>query len=150
MGYVAHLTRLAQLYMQISDKNETIRDYLSVANGGTWNTFLETTLKARITKRTGSLCKSNTNTNMKQPKSRFMGMFEDFTNRNKNDNIVDDENDEEDEESALMSGSMFHRADDYGGGFKDQRTKQSEMDDLMKMSLDYDDDDENENENKED
>ena len=69
-----------------------------------------------------------------------MSMFEDFTNRDKDDNAEDDN--EEDEESALMSGSQFHRADDYGGGFKDQRTKQSEMDDLMKMSLDYEDDDE--------
>ena len=48
MGYVAHLTRLAQLLMQISDKDDDLGEYLATANSGAWNTFLETTMQARI------------------------------------------------------------------------------------------------------
>ena len=50
-----------------------------------------------------------------------------------------------------MNGSLFRRADDYGGGFRDQRTKQSEMDSLMQMSLEYagNNDDEDDQKNKE-
>ena len=54
----------------------------------------------------------------------------------------------------MMNGSIFRRADDYGGGLRDQRTKQSEMDSLMKMSLEYanannNDDDADDSKNKE-
>ena len=84
-----------------------------------------------------------------------MGMFQEFSrNRAKHMQVNNDDNGimrrkrseelEEDEEDALMSGRLFQRADDYGGGFQDQRTKQSEMDSLMQMSLEYtNNDDEN-------
>ena len=63
----------------------------------------------------------------------------------------DNEQEEDDEDDSLMNGSLFRRADDYGGGFRDQRTKQSEMDSLMQMSLEYagNNEDEEDQKNKE-
>ena len=50
------------------------------------------------------------------------------------------DDDEEDEEDQPIE--MFNRDDDYGGGFEDQRTNQTDMDNLMKPCLIFNDDDE--------
>ena len=155
MGYIAHLMRLAQLLAKMSETNENLQAILKRRSGDGWVAFEQTVLKQRMALRSGSLCKSNANSNPKQKQSRFMGMFQEFSrNRAKHMQVNNDDNGimrrkrseelEEDEEDALMSGRLFQRADDYGGGFQDQRTKQSEMDSLMQMSLEYtNNDDEN-------
>ena len=120
MGYVAHLGRLAQIILQIGDKNDMIREQLDDMEE--WKNFEESSLRARIELRTGSLCRGKKFE--KQKESRFLSMF-------------DDDNDEAD--NPIDS---FGREDDYGGGFEDQRTNQDEMDQLLQPCLDYDDNDE--------
>ena len=119
MGYVAHLTRLAQLLVQIGDKNELIGEQLD--EDAEWKSFEADYLRPRLELRTGNLCRQNHIE--KQRESRFKSMFDD---------------DEDDGDTPL---DMFQRNDDYGGGLDDQRTNQDEMDQLMKPCLDFDDDD---------
>ena len=122
MGYVAHLTRLAQLLVQIGEKNELIGEQLE--EDTEWKSFESGYLQPRIEVRTGNLCRQNQFE--KQKESRFKSMFDD------------------DEDDGDTPANMFHRKDDYGGNLDDQRTNQDEMDQLMKPCLDFDDDDEEE------
>jgi hypothetical protein len=85
--------------------------------------FASTYLKPRVELRTGNLCKGKAFG--KKAKSRFSGMF-------------DDDDDDEGDQPI----DMFNRDDDYGGGFEDQRTNQTDMDNLMKPCLIFNDDDE--------
>ena len=119
MGYVAHLTRLAQLLQQIGEKNEIIREQFDENNE--WKNFESSYLRPRIEKRTGNLCRGQ----QKKKESRFLSMFDD---------------DEDDGDAPI---EMFSRDDDYGGGLEDQRTNQKEIDELMKQPcLEFDEGDE--------
>ena len=55
MGYVAHLTRLAQLLVQIGEKNELIGEQLE--ENTEWKSFESGYLQPRIEVRTGNLCR---------------------------------------------------------------------------------------------
>ena len=57
MGYVAHLTRLAQLLVQIGEKNELIGEQLE--EDTEWKAFESEVLRPRIEVRTGNLCRQN-------------------------------------------------------------------------------------------
>ena len=49
-----------------------------------------------------------------------MGMFQEFSrnrSREMQDTTEDDDDDQKEENDGLISGSLFQRADDYGGGF---------------------------------
>ena len=119
MGYVAHLTQLAHLIVQIGAKNEIIGEQLE--EDSEWKSFESEYLQPRIEVRTGNLCRQIQFE--KQKESRFKSMFDD------------------DEDEGDTPVDMFIRNSDYGGGLDDQRTNQDEMDQLMKPCLDFDDDD---------
>jgi len=55
MGYVAHLGRLAELILSITDKNETMREQLDDSTG--WVEFVKLYLRPRIERRSGALCR---------------------------------------------------------------------------------------------
>lgn len=109
MGYVAHLGRLAELILQIGEKNDMIREQLD--DNQEWVAFERENLRPRIEKRSGSLCKGKEYEKKKE--SRFLSMF-------------DDDDDEPDQNLDIFGD----RDDDYGGGLGSggQRTNQAEMD----------------------
>lgn len=73
MGYVAHLGRLAELILQIGEKNDMIREQLE--DNQEWVAFERENLRPRIEKRSGSLCRGKEYEKKKE--SRFLSMFDD-------------------------------------------------------------------------
>ena len=57
MGYVAHLSTLAEIIVQIAEKNELIREQLDESSE--WLDYEKTVLMPRVIARRGTLCREN-------------------------------------------------------------------------------------------
>ena len=102
MGYVAHLTRLAEVIQEVASENEIVHEQLQEERQ--WKDFQDNFLKDRLELRSGKLCRGKQFE--KQKESRFLSMFDD----------------DEDDGDNKIEEVMHRRDDDYGGGLADQRT----------------------------
>lgn len=126
-----------------------------LADDADWMAFARDCLERRLAVRQGSLCREKQFEKQKQ--SRFLSMFDDDEDEEE-DHGYEKERTEEAQASAttikdepgnsaaIITGDIFGRSDDYGGGLADQRTNQAEMDQLMKPCLDFSDDEDEEGE----
>lgn len=55
MGYVAHLSKLGELLLQVSDKNDIIKEQLN--DNSDWVDYEKLYLRPRMEKRNGALCR---------------------------------------------------------------------------------------------